>query len=192
MTGARITMTKSPDYLDLPSGVVIVCPSCGAKNSRTDNLCNNCDACLDDAKSALVKGRSKRVREIIQRHPELNGMVLVRLSLSDLPKDDFYVDGAALKDIEYWEEKANVAINFETAGNFEGAARQFEDMQLWTEAGRVRALGTHTARDQETHVPREREIHTIREREIVLIKCSYCGSLNPQGTLKCGSCGGRL
>jgi hypothetical protein len=185
-------MTKSPDYSDLPSGIIIVCPSCGAKNSRTDNQCNNCDTCLDDAKSALVKGRSKRVCGIIQRHPELRRMVLMRLNLPDLPGDDFYVDGDSLKDIEYWDEKANVASNLETAGNFEGAARQFEDMQLWTEAGRVRALDAHTARERETHIPREREIHTIREREIVLIKCSYCGSLNPQGTLKCSSCGGRL
>ena len=143
---------------------------------RTDNLCNNCDASLSDAKLAFLKGRGKRVREIIQRHPELKEKDLVRLGISDLPQDDFYVENDALRDIEYWEQKAEVAANFEKAGNFDGSARQYEDMELWTEAGRVRSKSNQT----------------IREREIVLVKCGYCGSLNPQGTLKCSSCGGRV
>lgn len=172
----RTTMTPAPGYSDLPQDAVVVCPSCGAKNMRTDNLCNNCDASLGDAKLAFLKGRGKRVREIIQRHPELKEKVLVRLGISDPPQDDFNVESGALSDIVYWEEKAEVAENFEKAGNFDGSARQYEDMELWMEAGRVRSQGAHN----------------IREREIVLIKCSYCGSLNHQGTLKCSSCGGRL
>jgi uncharacterized OB-fold protein len=169
-------MMPAAGYSDLPMDAVIVCPSCGSKNMRTDNLCNNCDADLGEAKRALLKGRVKRVREIIQRHPELKEKVLVRLGISDLPQDDFYVESGALGDIVYWEEKAAVAENFEKAGNFDGSAHQYEDMELWTEAGRVRSQGANI----------------IREREIVLIKCSYCGSLNHQGTLKCSSCGGRL
>ena len=38
------------NYADLPFGTVIVCPKCGAKNSRTDRWCGSCDAELDGAK----------------------------------------------------------------------------------------------------------------------------------------------
>lgn len=37
-------------YADLPYGTVIVCPKCGAKNSRTDLWCGKCDADLDSVK----------------------------------------------------------------------------------------------------------------------------------------------
>jgi len=143
---------------------------------RTDNLCRGCEAPLDEAKMALIKGRGNLAREIIQRHPALKEKVLARLGMSDLPEDDFYVGGDAMKDISYWDKKAEVASNFEKAGRFDESARQYEDIGLWSDAGRVRS----------------KRQQVIREREIVLIKCSYCGSLNPQGTLKCSSCGGRI
>ncbi len=37
-------------YSDLPFGAIIVCPKCGAKNSRTDRWCGSCDADLEGAK----------------------------------------------------------------------------------------------------------------------------------------------
>ena len=169
-------MPNSVSYSDIPPDAIIICPSCGAKNFRTDRLCRGCEAPLDEAKRAFTKGRGKLVRDIIQKHPELKEKILARLSLSELPGDDFYLGGDALKDISYWDEKVQAANHLEMAGRHEEAARQYEDLGLWSEAGRVRSK-----RNQVT-----------REREIVLIKCSYCGSLNPQGTLKCSSCGGRI
>jgi uncharacterized OB-fold protein len=174
-------MSNKVSYTDLPPDTVIVCPSCGAKNMRTDDMCNRCDAPLDKAKLALTKGRGKLVHEVIQRHPELKEKILERLRVLSLPEDGFPVAGDALYDISSWDEKATLAGNLEKAGNFDESARQYEDLGLWAEAGRVRSRSNLLVREK-----------VVVEREIVLVKCGYCGSLNPQGTLKCSSCGGRV
>lgn len=43
---------------------------------------------------------------------------------------------------------------------------------------------------EKNNVIREREI--LREREIVMVRCAYCGTLNPQGVPKCKSCGATM
>lgn len=169
-------MPKPVSYAEVPPNAIVVCPSCGVKNVRTDNVCRGCEAPLDDAKRAFMKERGIIARDIIQKHPELRGKILARLGLSELPKDSFPVESDALTDITHWNWKFEAASNYEMAGRFEEAAKQYEDIGLWSEAGRVRSK-----RNQ-----------VVREREVILIKCSYCGSLNPQGTLKCSSCGGRV
>jgi ribosomal protein L40E len=157
----------------VPPDAIIICPNCGARNTRDDKLCKRCQASLRDPRAY-----GRYVRQVIQRHPELRGGILTCLRLSDLPADDFYVSDVVVMNIANWAEKADVAKNLELARRFEESARQYEDLGLWADAGRVRALAIR--------VPTQ----TIREREIVLVKCRYCGSLNPQGYLKCTSCGG--
>lgn len=159
----------------LPPDAIIICPNCGAKNTRDDKLCKRCQAALREPRSY-----AGFVRQVIQRHPELRAAILASLRIPDLPPDDFHVADDAIQSIAGWAEKADVAKNLEKARRFEESARQFEGLGLWAEAGRVRALATQ--------VP----VQTIREREIVLVKCRYCGSLSPQGILKCSSCGGHL
>jgi uncharacterized membrane protein YvbJ len=39
-------------YADLPFGTLLVCPECGAKNSRTDRWCGSCDADLEGVKKS--------------------------------------------------------------------------------------------------------------------------------------------
>jgi len=46
-----ITTAVGPS--DLPFGTIIICPECGAKNLRTDNVCRNCERNLDEAKKRL-------------------------------------------------------------------------------------------------------------------------------------------
>lgn len=41
-------------YRDLPVDTVIVCPKCGARNMRTDNLCRSCEIDLTEAKKAIA------------------------------------------------------------------------------------------------------------------------------------------
>lgn len=45
---------------DIPAGTMILCPRCGTKNLRTDNLCRQCDADLSEAKKRLVEEAKKR------------------------------------------------------------------------------------------------------------------------------------
>jgi|GEM_PF-1578437 len=168
-------MPLKVSYADLPPDSVIICPSCGARNFRTDNFCRGCDSSLDDVKLSMAKGGMKRVREIINLYPSLKERILTKLNLSELPPDDVYVQGEAMDVIESWGRKAELSRHLENAGNYDSAARQYEDMELWAEA--------KTLRDKESH--------TVIEK-VVLVKCRYCGSLCPQGTLKCSSCGGAL
>lgn len=116
------------------------------------------------------------MRRIIEKHPELKEIVSEKLVGADLSSNELVIGHEVLEEIKRLQAKAENAENLEKAGRFEESARQYEDLGLWSKAGEIRNKGTHH----------------VREREIVLIKCSYCGSLNPQGTLKCSSCGGRL
>jgi len=45
-------------YADLPFGTVVTCPKCGSRNSRTDQLCGQCDTDLADVKRRLALERS--------------------------------------------------------------------------------------------------------------------------------------
>jgi hypothetical protein len=36
------------------------------------------------------------------------------------------------------------------------------------------------------------QVEKLREESAIRVKCSYCGSLNPQGSQKCSSCGARI
>ena len=45
-------------YSDLPFGTVVTCPKCGSRNSRTDQLCGQCDTDLADVKRRLALERS--------------------------------------------------------------------------------------------------------------------------------------
>jgi uncharacterized OB-fold protein len=46
-------------YADLPFGTIVVCPKCGAKNSRTDRWCGACDADLEVVKVAKTMAPPK-------------------------------------------------------------------------------------------------------------------------------------
>ncbi len=168
-------------YTDFPEDAVIICPKCGSKNFRTDKVCRRCEIDLNEAKTAYLRvmGRTpypervKAIKEIIRHYPFLEQKILGRLGVRQIP-DDYYIDSEAFADIRYWTERVTVAKELEREDKLDEASYQYEAIGLAAHAASLRAGRT-----------------TII-REVVLIKCRYCGSLSPQGTLKCNSCGGTL
>jgi len=44
---------------EIPIDVIVICPKCGAKNSRTDIVCRNCENDLAEVKKLLAKKYAK-------------------------------------------------------------------------------------------------------------------------------------
>jgi hypothetical protein len=175
-------VAPSLSYADFPEDAIITCIKCGAKNFRTDNLCRGCEENLESSKAAYLRSmgstlgseRGTMVKEVIMKYPMLREKILKRIGATEMPGDDFYIEAAAIEDVGQWSKKVSWASDLEQAGRLDEAAHMYEDLGMWSEAGKIRAGRTTIV------------------REVVLIRCSYCGSLSPQGTLKCSSCGGRL
>lgn len=53
-TYCQVCGKKIDGESDLPFGTIVVCPSCGAKNSRNERWCVSCDADLEEGKKKQI------------------------------------------------------------------------------------------------------------------------------------------
>jgi len=135
------------------------------------------------------------ISQIIARHPELRAKVMYRLGLKEFG-GRFYVDDHAFHEICEWDACVTDAKNLELARRYEDAARKYEAIGMWKEAG--------TVRDQKSartvkHVTVDINdlIAKVRDGGLTIpYKCHSCGatitidsSSNPDGLKFCSYCG---
>ncbi len=199
----------------VPSKKNKICPTCNQKISHfsSNQTCPYCGTvyhkeCLD-SRATRISGKAA-----VLLFPMQHDKVLLRARMfreEHLPFRDqrLYDEGrakiAAMPESELLQDFkdkvcplcAEVMMgmapqkgkNLELAHRYEDAALVYDDLGMFEDAGRIRALLSKPS----THVERERvEREKIVERQIVKVKCRFCGALNDDVRRTCESCGATL
>lgn len=186
-------------------GTVLRCVKCGKMLPLMGSLvdkkqtCRECDERyardLADARHHEERRMSLAVSQVIAKHPELRDKIMQRLGLTQFD-GRFQVDYAAYQQICGWDRAVTQAKNFELARRFEDAARSYESVGLWKEAGLVRERKTSRT-VKHVNVDLNDLIDKLREGGLAIpYKCRACGAtITIDGTAtagrlhKCQYCG---
>jgi len=138
------------------------------------------------------------VSQVIARHPELRAKIMHRLGLIEFGQQ-FYVDGQAFQEICEWDACVTDAKNLDLARRHEDAARKYEAIGMWKEAGQVR--DKKSARTvKHVNVNLNDLIDKLRSGGLsVPYKCGNCGAsivvdrnTSPEGLRFCAYCGSTI
>lgn len=141
--------------------------------------CRECDARYE-ADMAAAKDQEERrkamvVSKIIAACPELRGKILKRLGLAQFD-GRFYVSYDAYEEICSWEKCVVQARNYEIARRYEDAAKSYESIGLWKEAGQVRERASTTT-VKHVNVDLNDLIDKLRDGGLAIpYKCRGCGA----------------
>ena len=139
--------------------------------------------------------RQAHVNDIIARHPEMKAKIIRRIGLVDLDHP-FIIEISAYDDILLWDRRLTHAKNLELAKRYEDAAKVYEELGLWKEAGAVRdKKSTRTVKHVTVNI--NDLIEKVRDGGLTIpYKCRSCGatitidsSSNPDGLKFCSYCG---
>lgn len=199
--------TKLPHSAGVTSTGRMTCTRCGKfmpfrgkLEKRT--MCVECENRYNQELAAERDREEQRkamvVSQIIARHPELRGKILYRVGLREF-SGRFYVDHGAFQDICSWDRCVTHAKNLETARRYEDAARAYESVELWQEAGRVRDKKSARTVKHVT-VNLNDLIERLRTGGLsVPYKCTGCGATitvgkdtNPEALKFCSYCGSAM
>ena len=146
----------------------------------------------EERSKALVIG------QIITRHPELRAKIMHRFGLKEFG-ERFYIDGHAFQEICEWDACVTDAKNLDLARRHEDAARKYEAIGMWKEAGQVR--DKKSARTvKHVNVNLNDLIDKLRSGGLsVPYKCGSCGASfvidsnsKADGLKHCSYCGSAL
>jgi DNA-directed RNA polymerase subunit RPC12/RpoP len=135
------------------------------------------------------------VREVAATHAELCPMILRTLGVQDLQRD-FSVGDHHYQQICEWETCIVQAKNLESARRYEDAAKVYENLGLWKEAGTVRdKKSARTVKHVTVNI--NDLIEKVRDGGLTIpYKCRSCGAMitidsssNPDGLKFCSYCG---
>jgi len=139
--------------------------------------------------------RQARVNDIIARHPEMKAKIMSRIGPVN-PDGPFVVEGGAYEDILSWDDKLTHAKNLELAGRNEDAARIYESLGMWKEAGKARKeAGSTTIKHVSVNL--NDLLDKLREGGLAVpYKCRICGAVmtidrnsKPESLKRCSYCG---
>ena len=181
------------------------CRVCGRRlpfldsTSRARGMCDGCQAQYERAIRTDASREQQRmmthVREVAAQHAELRPMVLRTLGIKDTQRD-FSVDAHSYQQICDWEKCIVQARNFESARRYEDAAKSYETLGLWKEAGSVRdRKSSRTVKHVTVNI--NDLIEKVRNGGLTIpYKCHSCGATitidsgsNPEGLKFCAYCG---
>lgn len=184
------------------------CRICGTRfplldsRSRARGTCEACQAGYDRAiqieASREHLARMNRAREVAANHPELRPLIMNALRANDLQRD-FNVDAHSYQLICDWERSIVQAKNFESARRHEDAAKTYEALGLWEEAGRARDRKS-VRTIKHVNVNLNDLIDKLRSGGLsVPYKCGSCGAsivvdknASPDGLKFCSYCGSSI
>lgn len=153
---------------------------------------------LEAASLAEEKRKCSFVSKVIAEHPELRTMILKRLGIVDFSRP-FSVSYEAYDEISSWHKLVTRAKNLVTARRYEDAAKIYESLELWKEAGDAREKkGARTVKH--VTVDLNNLIDKLRSGGLsVPYKCGSCGasitidkSSNVDGLKFCSYCGSSI
>ena len=164
-----------------------------------------CESCIQTHAAYIVQEKLKDeqrrrtfVSQTIAKHPELRPRIMQRLGLATFD-GSFMVEYPAYQDIYAWHERITQAKNFELAKRHEDAAKIYESLGLWKEAGNAREAKTSRTVKHVT-VNLNDLIDKLRTGGLsVPYKCGSCGASivvnkdsSPDGLKFCSYCGSAL
>lgn len=166
-------------------GTVLRCVKCGKMLPLMESLvdkrqtCRECDERyardLADARYREERRMALAVSQTIARHPELREKILQRLGLAQFD-GRFQVDSGAYQEICWWDRTATQAKNLELAKRHEDAAKLYESIGLWKEAGLVREKKMSRT-VKHVNVDLNDLIDKLREGGLAIpYKCRACGA----------------
>jgi len=161
------------------------CSKCGKKLPIGDSFFGKkqtCKECDDRYEADLVAARnqeeyrkSSTVSEIIAANPELREKILNRLGLKEF-NVHFCVDYNAYEEICSWSRCVTQAKNYELARRYEDAAKAYESIGLWKEAGLIRDKGSQRT-VKHVNVDLNDLIEKLRDGGLAVpYKCRGCGA----------------
>lgn len=139
--------------------------------------------------------RSAHVRAVVASHAELRPLIIRELRVDDL-QEDFPVSDHSYQLVCDWEMCVAQAKNFEAARRYEDAAKFYEGLGLWKEAGDVRdKKSAKTVKHVTVNI--NDLIEKVRDGGLTIpYKCRSCGATitidsdsNPEGLKFCSYCG---
>ncbi len=199
----------------VPSKKNKLCPTCNQKFGLASNkvTCPYCGTCYHEP---CLDGQATRIsgRAAVLLFPMQHDKILLRakgFKEAKLPWGDIRLakEGqakiAAMPEAELLQDfkdkicplcsevmrsmAPQTCRNLELAHRYEDAAIVYDDLGLFEDAGRIRAiLSKPSAPVERERVEREK----IVERQIVKVKCRFCGALNDDVRRTCESCGANL
>jgi len=141
------------------------------------------------------RSKALAVSQIIARHPELRVKVMHRLGLKEF-SGRYHVDDHTYQEIYEWDACVTDAKNLELARRYEDAARKYEVIGMWKEAGQVRdKKSSRTVKHVMVNI--NDLIEKVRDGGLTIpYKCHSCGAKitidsrsNPDGLKFCSYCG---
>ena len=196
--GTRLT------YGTQSSGRTLTCVVCGKfmpVRGMLDGI-TMCVECQQKHQQQLAqekyieeRRRQAHVNDIIARHPELKTKIMNRIGPVN-PVGPFVVEGGAYEDILSWNDNLTHAKNLELAGRNEDAARVYESLGMWKEAGKARKeAGSTTIKHLSVNL--NDLLDKLREGGFAVpYKCRICGAVmtidknsKAESLTRCAYCG---
>ena len=181
------------------------CVKCGKWLPLSDSVIGKKDTCREcedrhARELAWERDREERRRamamsEVIARHPELRPKVMAQLGLANFD-GKFYVDVNSYEKICQWDKCVTRAKNLELARRYEDAAKEYEKLAMWKEAGVMRDKGSSKT-VKHVNVNLNDLLDRVRDGGLAIpYKCKSCGadisvdgSSNVNGLRFCSYCG---
>jgi rubrerythrin len=178
---------------------------CGKRLPLSDFLSGRNDTCreceerhareLAYERDREARRRAMGMSETIARHPELRPKILTQLGVTDFGSE-VHVDVSSYERICQWDRCVTRAKNLALARRFEDAAKEYESIAMWKEAGDMREKGSSKT-VKHVNVNLNDLLDRIRDGGLAIsYKCRSCGagmsvdgSSNANGLRFCPYCG---
>ncbi|UCE92397.1 MAG: zinc-ribbon domain-containing protein, partial [Methanobacteriota archaeon] len=163
----------------------LTCAKCGKRLPFADSLLDKkqtCKECDEQHARQLAyeremedQRRAMTVSEVIGRHPELRPKIMTQLGLTEF-SGRMNVDVNSYERICQWDKCVTRAKNLSLARRFEDAAKEYESIAMWKEAGNVREKGSSTT-VKHVNVNLNDLLDRVRDGGLAIsYKCKSCGA----------------
>jgi DNA-directed RNA polymerase subunit RPC12/RpoP len=181
------------------------CIKCGKWLPVSDSLVGKKDTCRECEERlarelAYERDREERRRAmtmsgVIARHPELRQKILTQLGIADFG-GRVYVDVNSYDLICRWDKCITRAKNLELARRYEDAAKEYEGLAMWKEAGDLREKASSRT-VKHVNVDLNDLLERVKDGGLAIsYKCRSCGAglsvdsnSNANGLRFCPYCG---
>jgi len=187
---SRMTCARCGKFMPLRGKLEkrVMCPECESRYNQE----------VVSERDREERRKALDVSQIIVRNPELREKIMARLGLKQF-NGRFYVDYVSYQDICYWDKCVSYAKNLETAKRYEDAAKVYESIEMWKEAGLLREKKTSRTVKHVT-VNLNDLIEKLRSGGLSIpFKCNSCGASivldrnsNAEGLKFCSYCGSAI
>jgi hypothetical protein len=184
----RFTCVKCGKWLPLSDSVVgkkDTCKECEDRHARE----------LAWERDREARRRATAVSAVIARHPDLRPSIMRQLGLSEF-SGQLHVDTNSYDRICQWDRCVTRAKNLELARRYEDAAREYEKLEMWKQAGEMREKGS-TKTVKHVNLNLNDLLDKLRDGGLAVpYKCRSCGasisvdgSSSVNGLKFCSYCG---